>query len=117
MLGAPAARASAAALVRTAREGGGGGRRRPRGPPGERQVFYLFAILGMTMFRANDPIHFGSLATAMLTLFRISTLEDCAWWSLQKIVNHSVLVPRFTDGYRLHFATARLYAASLSRVE
>ena len=39
-------------------------------------VFYVFAILGMTLFRKNDPWHFGTLARAMLTLFRCSTLED-----------------------------------------
>jgi len=39
-------------------------------------VFYLFAILGMTLFKENDPWHFGTLAKAMLTLFRCSTLED-----------------------------------------
>jgi len=39
-------------------------------------VFYVFAILGMTLFKKNDPWHFGTLAKAMLTLFRCSTLED-----------------------------------------
>jgi hypothetical protein len=39
-------------------------------------VFYVFAIVAMIMFRDNDPWHFGSLHVAMLTLFRISTLED-----------------------------------------
>jgi hypothetical protein len=39
-------------------------------------VFYLFAVLGVSMFRANDPWHFGELHRAMLTLFRIATYED-----------------------------------------
>ena len=39
-------------------------------------VFYMCAILGMMMFKDNDPWHFGSLQVAMLTLFRCSTLED-----------------------------------------
>jgi len=30
----------------------------------------------MTLFKKNDPWHFGTLAKAMLTLFRCSTLED-----------------------------------------
>jgi voltage-gated sodium channel len=39
-------------------------------------VFYLFAILGMTLFKDNDPWHFGTLHISMITLFRCSTLED-----------------------------------------
>jgi len=38
--------------------------------------YYIFAILGMILFRENDPWHFGELQLAMLTLFRISTLDD-----------------------------------------
>lgn len=40
-------------------------------------VFYVFAILGLLLFSANDPWHFGSLHMAMITLFRIATLD--AW--------------------------------------
>ena len=39
-------------------------------------VFYLFAILGMILFKENDPWHFGTLHSSILTLFRCSTLED-----------------------------------------
>ena len=39
-------------------------------------VFYLYAIAGIMAFRDNDPWHFGDLFTALLTLFRASTLED-----------------------------------------
>ncbi|GMH61800.1 hypothetical protein TL16_g03339 [Triparma laevis f. inornata] len=39
-------------------------------------VFYLFAILGMILFKDNDPWHFGTLHQSILTLFRASTLED-----------------------------------------
>ena len=39
-------------------------------------VFYMLAILGMMLFKENDPWHFGSLQLAMLTLFRCATLED-----------------------------------------
>ena len=41
-------------------------------------VFYIFAIVGIIFFRDNDPWHFGNLQMAMLTLFRVATLED---WS------------------------------------
>jgi voltage-gated sodium channel len=39
-------------------------------------VFYLYAIVGITVFRTNDPWHYRDLQTTMLTLFRASTLED-----------------------------------------
>mmetsp|Transcript_20638 Transcript_20638/g.29626 ORF Transcript_20638/g.29626 Transcript_20638/m.29626 type:complete len:1040 (+) Transcript_20638:217-3336(+) len=38
--------------------------------------FYIFAILGMMLFRNNDPFHFGNLHISMFTLFRCSTLDD-----------------------------------------
>jgi voltage-gated sodium channel len=46
--------------------------------------FYIFAILGMMLFRGNDPFHFGNLHIAMFTLFRCSTLDD---WSEVMYVN------------------------------
>ena len=39
-------------------------------------VFYMFAILGFFFFARNDPYHFGRLTSALLTLWRASTLED-----------------------------------------
>jgi voltage-gated sodium channel len=39
-------------------------------------VYYVFAILGMMLFGQNDPMHFRNLHDALLTLFRVSTLED-----------------------------------------
>jgi voltage-gated sodium channel len=41
-------------------------------------VFYVYAVVGTFLFRANDPILFGSLGIALITLFRSATLED---WS------------------------------------
>ena len=38
--------------------------------------FYVYAVMGVFMFRDNDPIHFKDLPTAMLSLFRVATLED-----------------------------------------
>ena len=46
--------------------------------------FYVFAILGMILFRENDPFHFGNLHISMFTLFRSSTLDD---WSEILYVN------------------------------
>ncbi len=39
-------------------------------------LFYAYAVLGVYLFRGNDPTHFGTLGHAMLTLFRVVTLED-----------------------------------------
>ena len=39
-------------------------------------VFYIFSIVCMMFFRLNDPLHFGSLELSMITLFRMSTMED-----------------------------------------
>ncbi|CAM9197022.1 unnamed protein product, partial [Heterosigma akashiwo] len=39
-------------------------------------LFFMFAVVGMILFRENDPWHFGQLQDAMLTLFRCATLED-----------------------------------------
>ncbi len=41
-------------------------------------LFYLYAVLGVTVFGKNDPVHFGSLHIALITLFQCATLED---WS------------------------------------
>jgi voltage-gated sodium channel len=39
-------------------------------------LFYLYGVTGTFLFSANDPIHFRSLQIALLTLFRVVTLED-----------------------------------------
>lgn len=39
-------------------------------------LFYLFAVTGVFLFGENDPVHFRNLQLAMLTLFRVVTLED-----------------------------------------
>ena len=39
-------------------------------------LFYVYAVLGVAMFRDNDPVHFGDLKLALLSLFRVVTLED-----------------------------------------
>lgn len=41
-------------------------------------LFYIYAVAGIHLFGVNDPKHFGSLGTAMLTLFRLVTLDN---WS------------------------------------
>ncbi|MEM6821906.1 MAG: ion transporter [Verrucomicrobiota bacterium] len=38
-------------------------------------LFYVYGVTGTILFGQNDPIHFGSLQTSMLTLFQLVTLE------------------------------------------
>jgi voltage-gated sodium channel len=38
-------------------------------------MFYIYAVLGVHEFAQNDPQHFGNIGLAMLTLFRVVTLE------------------------------------------
>ena len=46
-------------------------------------VFYIFAVAGSFLFAKTDPIHFGSLHVAMITLFKILTLEG--WTDIMNI--------------------------------
>ena len=39
-------------------------------------IFYIYATMGVFLFRYNDPVHFGNLQLSLLSLFRIVTLED-----------------------------------------
>ena len=39
-------------------------------------LFYIYSVLGVFLFRDNDPVHFGNLSLAALSLFRVVTLED-----------------------------------------
>lgn len=39
-------------------------------------LFYAYAVMGVFLFRGNDPGHFGDLGNALTTLFRVVTLED-----------------------------------------
>ena len=47
-------------------------------------IFYLFAVLGTSTFRRNDPFHFGSIGVSMLSLFRMATTES---WSNAMFIN------------------------------
>lgn len=39
-------------------------------------LFYVYAVAAVFLFAENDPVHFADLQTAMLSLFRVVTLED-----------------------------------------
>ncbi len=49
-------------------------------------LFYIYAVTGVFLFRDNDPFHFEDLPTAMLSLFRVVTLED--WTDIMYIQMH-----------------------------
>lgn len=38
--------------------------------------FYVYAVVGVGLWGRNDPGHFGTVLRALLTLFRVLTLED-----------------------------------------
>ena len=39
-------------------------------------LFYMYGAMGVFLYGDNDPIHFRNLQTALLSLFRVTTLED-----------------------------------------
>ena len=39
-------------------------------------LFYVYAVAAVFLFGENDPLHFSNLQNAMLSLFRVVTLED-----------------------------------------
>ena len=47
-------------------------------------LFYIYGVMGVAIFRDNDPVHFGNLKLSLLTLFRVVTLED--WTDPQRLI-------------------------------
>ncbi len=39
-------------------------------------IFYIYAVAGYHLFHEHDPVHWRNLGIALLTLFRVVTLED-----------------------------------------
>lgn len=46
-------------------------------------TFYVFAIVGVILFADADPWHFGTLHTALITLFRSATLDG--WYEVLSV--------------------------------
>lgn len=46
-------------------------------------IFYIYGVMGVFLFRVNDPLHFGTLEMSLVSLFRVVTLED--WTDLMYI--------------------------------
>ena len=69
-------------------------------------LFYIYGVIGIFLFRGNDPVHFQNLSTALLTLFRVVTLED--WTDVMYIQMYgSDAYPGYAD-----FAQANLVEPS-----
>jgi len=49
-------------------------------------AFYVYGVLGVFLFRDNDPVHFRDLQTSMLSMFRVATLED--WTDVMYLQMH-----------------------------
>jgi voltage-gated sodium channel len=41
-------------------------------------LFYIYAVIGTSLFARNDPLNFGTLNASMLSLFQVVTLEGWA---------------------------------------
>ena len=68
-------------------------------------LFYIYAVMGVFMFRSNDPVHFYDLSTSLLTLFRVVTLED--WTDVMYIQMYgSDAYPGYTDYAQAHLRVA-----------
>jgi voltage-gated sodium channel len=46
-------------------------------------LIYIYAVIGFHLFGDHDPVHWGTLGAALLTLFQILTLEG--WVEVQKV--------------------------------
>ena len=62
-------------------------------------IAYIFAVIGVTIFKHNDPFHFGTLDRALVSLFRVVTLED---WVRRRI-------PLYADTPPCHAHTVWVY--------
>lgn len=53
-------------------------------------IFYIFAIMGTTMYAEANPEYFGTIGKSMYTLFQIMTLDD---WSTEIVRPINELYP------------------------
>lgn len=71
-------------------------------------LFYVYAVAAVFMWGENDPVHFGSLQIAFVSLFRAVTLED--WTDLMYIQMYGC------DGYGYDGMIEQCVAPSASPV-
>ena len=65
-------------------------------------MFYVYAVMGVFLWGANDPVHFRDLQTSMLSLFRVVTLED--WTDIMYIQMWGSDRYPFSEGDRAAYA-------------
>jgi len=70
-------------------------------------LFYIYAIIGVFLFGVADPMHFGDLVHAMVTLFKVLTLEG---WT--DIMNTHIYGPVSNGNMQLISIWPFLYFAS-----
>jgi voltage-gated sodium channel len=68
-------------------------------------VFYLYAISGMYAWQDNDSFHFRSVPIAIITLFRMSTLEN---WSTVRL--------RLSEQLRLSYYFTHSFSVFTSQI-
>ncbi|VAW84701.1 FIG00784230: hypothetical protein [hydrothermal vent metagenome] len=61
-------------------------------------IFYIYAAIGSFLFEAINPVLWGDVSIAMLTLFRVATFED---WT--DVMYETMTVYRFSWVYYLTF--------------
>ncbi len=70
-------------------------------------LFYVYAIVGVFVFGQVDPLHFGDLHHAFVTLFKVLTLEG---WT--DIMNVHILGPVHNDNQQIVSLWPFIYFAS-----
>lgn len=81
-------------------------------------LFYIYAVMGVFLWRDNDPVHFRDISSAMLSLFRVITLED--WTDIMYIQMYGSAGYDFTPndraiiaGYADYHSQAKPIASAL----
>ncbi len=70
-------------------------------------MFYVYAIVGVFVFGASDPVHFGDLHHTLVTLFKVLTLEG---WT--DILNPLIFGPVSKENMQIISIFPFLYFAS-----
>lgn len=69
--------------------------------------FYVYAVVGMMLFSSNDPIHYGNLHLAMLTLFQIMTFDNWTPIELTNAYGCFAPVSAYTQWFQGHCDTRK----------